>query len=594
MSRISEQQTEEIHKKPLSLRLIVRIFGMLGPYWKFLMVGNVLVIVCAVSDMAIIREVKKLIDHPDIRGESFLTLLLPLTLACVVNRVSGWGQWLFTFFATNRAMMRLRKTFFEKLQTLSKGFYDTHKTGWLIARNTGDMFQINHFMTFSLMMSLYFGAAIVFAFREMFSVSPLLLVPTAFIVPIVALVTIMYQRRMSKAQRIARELNSRLVANLSENVKGVRIVHAFTRQETNMQRFDQINQSNSQAEIRVSRLNALFLPSIDFLGIFNTAVVVSFALLLMRGSVPFLPKVSLTTGELIAYIGYMNIVVWPIRMLIEMYSMAMSAMAAAERVFEIIDLEPDIADPVAAIAPRINRGEIEFRNVSFRYGADTPWVIRDLSLKIPGGSTTALVGETGSGKTTLSNLVARFYDVEKGSILIDGMDVRECTQEALHRDMAIVLQEGYLFSGTILDNLRFRAEHLTDDQIIELAKSLGVHQAISAFSDGYHTVVKEGGSSLSQGQRQIVSLTRALAADPKILILDEPTSSMDVWTERIIQRALDQLIVGRTTIVIAHRLSTIKNADQILVVGDGGIVERGTHGELLEEKGKYAALAGIK
>jgi len=593
MSRISERQTEELHKKPLSLRLIVRIFGMLGPYWKFLLVGNVLVIVCAVSDMAIIREVKRLIDHPDIRGESLLTLLLPLTLACVVNRVSGWGQWLFTFFATNRAMMRLRKTFFEKLQTLSKSFYDTHKTGWLIARNTGDMFQINHFMTFSLMMSLYFGAAIVFAFREMFSVSPLLLVPTAFIVPIVALVTIIYQRRMSKAQRIARELNSRLVANLSENVKGVRIVHAFTRQEINMQRFDQINQSNSQAEIRVSRLNALFLPSIDFLGIFNTAVVVSFALLLMRGSVPLLPKVSLTTGELIAYIGYMNIVVWPIRMLIEMYSMAMSAMAAAERVFEIIDLEPHIADPASAIVPRINRGEIEFRNVSFRYGADSPWVIRDLSLRIPGGSTTALVGETGSGKTTLSNLVARFYDVEKGSIVIDGMDVRECTQEALHRDMAIVLQEGYLFSGTILDNLRFRAEHLTDDQIIELSKSLGVHHAISAFSDGYHTVVKEGGSSLSQGQRQIVSLTRALAADPKILILDEPTSSMDVWTERIIQRALDQLIVGRTTIVIAHRLSTIKNADQILVVGNGGIVERGTHGELLEGQGRYAALAGI-
>ncbi len=594
MSRISEQQTEELHKRPLSIRLIVRIFAMLGAYWKFLVVGNVLVIICAISDMAIIREVKQLIDHPNIHGEPFISLLLPLTLACVINRVSGWGQWLFTFFATNQAMLRLRKTFFEKLQTLSKSFYDTHKTGWLIARNTGDMFQINHFMTFSLMMSLYFGAAIVFAFREMFTVSPLLLVPTAFIVPVVALVTILYQRRMSSAQRNARELNSRLVANLSENVKGVRIVHAFTRQDINMRRFDRINQSNSEAEIRVSRLNALFLPSIDFLGVFNTAVVVSFALLLMRGNVPFLPEVTLTTGELVAYIGYMNIVVWPIRMLIEMYSMAMSAMAAAERVFEIIDLEPDITDPATPRKPQIARGEIELQDVSFRYGTDSPWVIRDLSLRIPGGSTTALVGETGSGKTTLSNLAARFYDADKGRILIDGMDVRECAQEDLHRDMAIVLQEGYLFSGTIMENLRFRAENLTDHQVIELAKKLGVHHAISAFSDGYHTVVKEGGSSLSQGQRQIVSLTRALAADPKILILDEPTSSMDVWTERIIQRALDKLIEGRTTIIIAHRLSTIKNADQILVVGDGGIVERGTHGELLEEQGKYAQLAGIR
>ncbi len=592
MSSIAEQRMNEVRQRPLSLRLIVRIFGLLGRHWKFLLAGNVLVIICAITDMAIIREVKRLIDRPDLKNGSLMMLLLPLITACVLNRLSGWGQWLCTVYATNRAMLRLRKLFFERLQRLSKSFYDTHKAGWLIARNTGDLFLIDHFMTFSLMMALYFSAAILFAFREMFTVSAALLAPTALIVPVVALVTIWYQRRMSSAQRHARDMNSRMVANLSENVKGVRVVHAFLRQERNMASFARINGASSNAEIRVSRLNALFLPSIDFLGVFNTAIVVAFALLLMRGALPFLPKVALSTGDLVAYISYMNIVIWPIRMLIEMYSMAMSAMAAAERIFEIIDLEPEVGDPPNPAPLRITRGTIAFENVWFRYNADCPWTVKELSLTIPGGSTVALVGETGAGKTTLSNLIARFYNIDRGRILVDGLDIAQCSQEELHQTMAIVLQEGYLFSGTVMDNLRFRAEGLRDDDIIVLARDLGVHEAISSLADGYYTEVKEGGSSLSQGQRQIVSLTRALAADPKILILDEPTSSMDVWTERVIQRALERLIRGRTTIIIAHRLSTIRNADQILVIGNGGVLEKGPHHRLLERKGKYAQLVG--
>ncbi|MBD3314267.1 MAG: ATP-binding cassette domain-containing protein, partial [Chitinivibrionales bacterium] len=289
-------------------------------------------------------------------------------------------------------------------------------------------------------------------------------------------------------------------------------------------------------------------------------------------------------------ISYMNVVVWPIRMLIEMYSMAMRAMAAAERVFEIIDLEPEVKDCLPAAPLTITEGKIDFEQVWFRYRDDCPWIARDLTFSIPGGATVALVGETGAGKTTLSHLIARFYDVQRGGISIDGIDIAHCAQEELHRAMAIVLQEGYLFSGTVMDNLRFRAEHLSESQVIELARRLGVHDAIRALSAGYHTEVKEGGTSLSLGQRQIISLTRALAADPKILMLDEPTSSMDVYTERIIRRALERLVRDRTTIIIAHRLSTIKNADRILVVGKGGIVEQGTHHTLLKKKGKYAQL----
>lgn len=591
MSTIPEQlDTTEKQKRPLSMKLIWRIFRMLGRQWPFLLSGNILVIICALSDMAIIRAVKNLIDHPGLKEASLFGLLAPLIYACVINRMSGWGQWLLTFYATNRGMLRLRKLFFERLQAQSKSFFDTHKTGWLIARNTGDMFQINHFMTFSLMMVFYFGAAIAFAFSEMFSVSPILLIPTAIIIPIVAIVTIWYQRKMTGAQRRARELNSKLVANLSENIKGVRVVNAFSRQKRNLNYFEELNRDNSNAEIRVSRLNAMYLPSIDMLGVINTAIVVSFALLLIKGPLPYLPRVSITMGELIAYISYMNIVVWPIRMLLEMYSMALSAMAAAERIFEIIDHKPSVVDEPDAKELNVTRGLIEFRNVSFRYKKDRSWVIENLNCTIPAGSTVALVGETGAGKTTLSHLVSRFYDSEHGQIFIDGQDIARHRQRELHQAMAIVLQEGYLFSGTIMDNLRFRAEASSDEQIMELAKRLGTHEAIAALSDGYQTWVNEGGGSLSQGQRQIVSLTRALAADPKVLILDEPTSSMDVYTERIIQQALDELVKNRTTMIIAHRLSTIRKSDCIMVIGNGTILEQGTHNELIARKGRYSRL----
>ncbi|MBD3422576.1 MAG: ATP-binding cassette domain-containing protein, partial [Chitinivibrionales bacterium] len=559
-------------------------------HYPLLLLGNVLVIICAVSDMAIIRAVKHLIDTSDWHAQPLWLLILPVTTACVANRLSGWGQWIATFYATNKAIEKLRVVFFSRLMSLSKGFFDQHKAGWLIARNTGDITHISQFMTFSLMMLLYFASGISFAIIEMVNVSPVLLLPTALIVPAVAIFSIWYKRTMSIAQRRAREQNSKLVANLSENVKGVRVVQAFSRQQHNMGKFRELNQLNKSMEMRVSRLNALFLPSIDFLGIINTAVVVAFAVLVSRNAVPFLPRVTITTGELVAYIAYMNFVVWPIRMLVEMYSMALAAMAAAERVFEIIDLEPDVKDAPDAKTFTISAGRIEFDEVRFRYAPDAPFIFENLNFTMPAGATIALVGETGAGKTTLANLVSRFYDIASGSIKIDGQDIRSVTQESLHQSMAIVLQEGYLFSGTVMDNLKFRSTHAGDEEIIDLSRRLGTYPALAALASGFATRVKEGGASLSKGQRQIVSLTRALAADPKILILDEPTSSLDIYTERIIQQALGELIKGRTSLIIAHRLSTIQHADQILVIGEGGILERGTHAELIERNGRYAEL----
>ena len=588
---LSEKDIEnEATTKPLSLKLITRLFGTLGPYIWLLFIGNFFCIICAATDMAIIREVKKIIDYPDLDSVSILSVLFPLICYCVINRITGWTQWLLTCFSTNKGVENLRIKFFSQLQRLSKNFYDTHKTGWLIARNTGDIFIINQFMLFSLMMLIYFATAIMFAFYEMTKISPVLLVPTLFIVPVVFVVTVRYKRRMEQAQRETRKQNSKLVANLSENVRGIRVVQAFSREKHNLSKFNLLNQKNRELEIRVSRLNALFLPSIDFLGILNTSIVITFVLLLLNGFIPFLPKFTLTTGELVAYISYMNIVVWPIRMLLEIYSMGIAAMAATERIFEIIDLSPSVVDPDPPKKMEISHGNIYFDKVSFSYKKNTPLIFENLTHEILPGQTVALVGESGVGKTTFASLIARFYDVTDGAILIDGKNVKNYTQESIHRSMAIVLQSGYLFSGSVLENIQFRLPDLSRNKIIEIAKKYGTHEAIMNLPDGYDTQVLEGGRLISLGQRQIISLTRALVSDPRILIMDEPTSSLDVYTEYIIQEAMKKMVGDRTTIIIAHRLSTVKHADVILLIGNKGIRESGTHNELMEKNYVYASL----
>ena len=576
--------------KPLSLKLVARLFGTLGPFIWILFLGNIFCIICAATDMAIIREVKKIIDHPYLDSVSILALLFPLICYCVINRITGWTQWLLTFFATNKGIEHLRITLFSQLQRLSKTFYDTHKTGWLIARNTGDIFVINQFLLFSLMMLIYFATAIIFAFYEMTKISPVLLVPTVVIIPVVLVVTVWYKKRMGEAQRETRKQNSKLVANLSENVRGIRVVQAFSREEYNLNQFNFLNQRNRELEIRVSRLNALFLPSIDFLGIVNTAIVITFALLLLHGSIPFLPIFTLTTGELVAYISYMNIIIWPIRMLLEIYSMAIAAMAAAERIFEIIDLTPSVVDPIPPKKMEVQHGNIFFDKVSFAYTEHSPLIFNDLTCEISQGQTVALVGESGVGKTTFASLIARFYDVTDGAILIDGKNIKNYTQESVHQSMAIVLQSGYLFSGSVLENIQFRIPDLSRNNIIQIAKKYGTHEAIMHLPDGYDTQVLEGGRLISLGQRQIISLTRALASDPQILIMDEPTSSLDIYTEHIIQEAMKKLAGDRTTVIIAHRLSTVKHAHTIVVVGNQGIREAGTHDELLRLNKVYASL----
>lgn len=591
MSKNATSETGELKEetsRPLSLKLALRILGTLGRYTWLVLLGNVFLFICIRADMLIIREIRKLLDSDELMTAGIFTLIGPIVLLAAINRVFGWSQWLVTIFASNRAIARLRVRFFEKLQDLSKSFHDRHKAGWLVARNTGDIRIIEDFMTFALMIFMVFLAAVGCAVAEIARISWVLLLPCILIVPIVLAITITYKRHISVAQRAAREQHSRLVANMTEAVQGVRVVHAFSRQEHNLEEFNELNLMHHDTEIRVARLNSLFIPSMDFLGILNTTIVIIFgSWLLSRSATEGLFAIELSTGDLVAYMLYMNVIIFPIRLMVELYSMAMRAMAAAERIFEVIDMVPEIQDPESSALPDIVQGHMRMENVGFRYAEDQPWIMRNFSLDLPAGKTIALVGETGAGKTTVSSLLARFYDVQEGRILLDGVELKSISQDLLHHQMGIVLQEGFLFSGTVLDNLRFRTPDMAKEEVVNIAKELGTHDAIMSLTDGYETTILEGGSSISEGQRQIVSITRALIADPKILVLDEPTSSLDVHTEHTIQAAIEKLITNRTTIVIAHRLSTVRHADRIVVIDDGAIIEEGDHDSLMKQNGRY-------
>lgn len=594
---MSREQTTEMRQedvpKALSPRLILRMFSTLGRYQWLVYAGCVMVCICAWADMQIIHEATQIIKSETWRTTGIITALTPLVIVCLLNRIFGWMQWVTTIFATNRAVARLRKDFFRKLLGLSKHFFDSHKSGWLTARSTGDIEVLQDFMTYALMMLGVFGTITVSAWFRISQIAPVLLLPAVIMIPLIGVMTVYYKRRMTSLQRVARDQNSRLVANMAEAVRGVRVVQAFARQERNLEDFNAINLQSHDTEVRVARLDALFMPALDFISVLNTVIVIAFAAWLVENP-SFLPlKAPLTTGDIIAYVLYMNVIIWPTRMLVELYGMSIRAMAAAERIFEIIDMPPSVVDPPDPVAIRELRGDIVFENAGFRYEEDGAWILRGLDLHIRAGETVALVGETGAGKTTIASLIARFYDVQEGRILIDGTNLRDCRQRDLHTRMGIVLQQGYLFSGTVMDNLRFRRNDMPEEEVIRHAKSLGTHTAIMALSDGYNTAILEGGESISLGQRQVIAITRALLADPPVLILDEPTSALDIHTESIIQHAINRLIQNRTTILIAHRLSTVRHADRILAIRQGRIIEEGTHDELIARNGYYKSLVGL-
>jgi ATP-binding cassette, subfamily B, bacterial len=514
-----------------------------------------------------------------------LTLILLAFLgAALVNWVATYAQTYLINWVGQRALQDLRVELFEHLQRLSIGFYSRNKTGVLISRITNDVQALDQLVTegistlFSSSLTLI-GTAVILVLLD-----PGLALVTFLCFPVLFVGSILFRLASSGAYRLTREKIAAVTAYLQETLSGVRVVRAFGQEQRHRTRFAELNDEHRRVNMRTVHLNAAYFPSVELLSAVATA-----AILIYGGNQVLDGDSSVTIGVLASFVFYLQSFFDPIQALSQLYTTYQAGMAALDKIFELLDEEPDLTDkPDALELPRL-RGEIEFDDVSFSYDGENP-ALCELDLVIPPGQTVAMVGATGAGKSTLAKLVARFYDPDHGRVLVDGHDLRDVTEGSLRSQLGIVPQEGFLFSGTIRDNVAFGKPDATDEDVRAAAMAVGAHEFIERLPDGYDSEVGERGGQLSAGQRQLVAFARAAAADPRILILDEATSNVDVRTEASIERGLRRLLAGRTALVIAHRLSTIRGAGRIVVLDRARIVEQGTHEELLEAGGPYSRL----
>jgi ABC-type multidrug transport system fused ATPase/permease subunit len=484
---------------------------------------------------------------------------------------------------SERVLADLRAALFHHLQHLSLGYHDRTIVGVTVSHVINDVAVINSLLTegfLSLLGDVLVLGGIV---AIMVSMSPRLALLTFLVLPLMVLATVLFSRRARGAFRLTRRRVAALVGNLAENIEGMRIIQAFAQEEAMAERFDEVNDANRQANIAAVRLSYIFLPSIEFLSVLATAVVLYFGGRSVAGE-------EVTLGVMVAFLAYVTRFFQPIQELSRIYTTMQAAMAGGEQVLRLLNTPPEVVDAPAAAAMPPVEGEVALEDVFFRYREDAPEVLRDVDLIIRPGQTVALVGPTGAGKTTIASLILRFYDPVAGRVAVDGIDVRAVRQASLRRQFGLVPQDPFLFAGTIADNVRFGRPDAPLAEVEAAARLANADAFIRGLPEGYDTYILEGAVNLSVGQRQLLCIARAALLDPRLLILDEATASVDTVTEVMIQGALDRLMAGRTAIVIAHRLSTIRNADVICVVHDGRIVAQGTHDSLLADSPLYREL----
>ena len=529
--------------------------------------------------------VGRTIDHVKHGSTGDLGLLVGLFVAAgALAIVFTYAQTYFTGWTGERMLADLRNHLFRHLQRLSLGFYERNRAGVIISRLTNDVEALDQLVTdgvTSLVQNtlLLAGSAVVLFFLDW-----RLALATLTVTPAMAVATAWFRKRSGRAYRAVRETLGAVTATLAEDIAGMRVLQSFTREAAARANFAAVGDRYRASNMQTVVLNGIYFPAVDFLSSTATAVVLGYG-----GWLAFNGEVSI--GTLVAFLGYLTNFFDPVQQLSQLYNTFLSAVAALDKITDLLDEEPEVVDPPTAVALERIEGRVAFEGVRFAYGRG-PEVLHGIELDVAAGTTVALVGHTGAGKSTIAKLLARFYDPTDGAITIDGVDLRDVTQESLRRQLGIVPQEGFLFAGTVAENVAFGRRDATREDVVAAIRAVGADAFVEGLEDGYDTQLGERGSRLSLGQRQLVAFARALLADPRILILDAATSAVDSGTERPIEQALRRLLHGRTAFIIAHRLSTIRDADLIVVLEHGQVVEQGTHEELLARRGLYTSLYG--
>jgi ATP-binding cassette subfamily B protein len=555
------------------------------PYRGRLLLATVSLLAATAASLAPPYLVGRAVD--DVQAGK--TALLPwiavaFVTAGILGVAFGYAQTYLTGWTGERMLADLRNNLFRHLQRLSLGFYERNRAGVIISRLTNDVEALDQLVTDGVTSLVQNTLVLAGTAVLLFVLDWRLALVSLIVMPAMAVATALFRKYSGRAYRSVRETLGLVTATLAEDIAGMRVLQSFTREDAAQSNFRTIADNYRVSNMRTVVLSGLYFPFVDFLSTAATAVVLGYGgWLAYHGNV--------TIGTLVAFLGYLTNFFDPVQQLSQLYNTFLSAVAALDKITDVLDEEPEVKDRPDAGELGAIAGHVVFDDVRFAYGRG-PEVLHGIDLDVPAGTTVALVGHTGAGKSTIAKLLARFYDPTGGRITIDGADLRDVTQESLRRQLGIVPQEGFLFAGTLAENVAFGTPGASREEIESAARTVGADELVERLEEGYETQLGERGSRLSLGQRQLVAFARALLADPRILILDEATSSVDIGTERKIERALRRLLHGRTAFIIAHRLSTIRDADLIVVLEHGTVVEQGTHHELLARRGLYTSLYG--